>query len=294
MLALKTINITKSYGKKKVLQGLNMNIPKLGIYGFLGINGAGKTTTFGILSGFIKKDKGDFKADGTVSVLPQDAKFYSGRSISSQLKLFGLLSGVKKKDIKKEVERILEMVDLTSQVKKTPDQLSHGMIKRLAIAQSLIGNPDIILLDEPLAGLDPQNVYEMKKVIKNAKKKSTIVLSSHILADIEEICDTIGIIEKGKIQFEGSIEEITKAEATINYIISKNIDLTIFDYLKNQYEIKFDSDKKKLKINYNSTEVNIEKVNSEIINILLKKGVGIIEIKKGDSLEKGFLELLKK
>jgi len=201
MLAFQTHNLVKNYGGKLALDNLNMNVPSGSIYGFLGVNGAGKTTTFSIAGTYTYASSGTFKVKGKLAVIPQDARFYNGRTVESQLKFLAALSGVKADQIEAEVKRVLKDVGLAEKAQINAEKLSHGMYKRLGIAQALLGSPDLLLLDEPTAGLDPKNAFEIRKLIKELGKQKTLVVSSHNLHEISDICTHVGIIHKGKMIF---------------------------------------------------------------------------------------------
>ncbi len=288
MNAIEINNLEKSYGKKKVLKGLNMRIKKNSVYGFLGVNGAGKTTTFGIISKFLKYQKGSFSINGKMSVLPQDAKFFSGRKIKTQFQLFAKLDNID--NIDKEIQLSLDKVNLKKEINNKPERLSHGMRKRLQIAQALIGQPEIILLDEPLSGLDPKNAFEIKNLMRELSKNKTLVISSHVLSDIEEICDHIGIIHDGKIQFEGLVSELKNSHCNINIRVNKEFKLNILDPIKGV--IKKSIINNNLSIEFDQKIISIESLNKNVFQILNTNNIGILEIKRGESLEQGFLKLL--
>ena len=290
--ALEIKNLTKFYGRKKVLDNLNMNVSQNKVYGLLGINGSGKTTTFGILGGFLKKHSGIFSINGKAAILPQDARFYADRSIISQLKLFASLSGVKRRDIKKEIDRVLKIVNLQESKKMKPENLSHGMYKRLAIAQALLGNPDIIMLDEPTSGLDPQNVYEIKKLIIGLNKEKTVIISSHILDEVKEMCEEVGIIHEGKMRFEGKISEIINIHSNINFHLSEKVDLTILNDIEEIQEKEIDHERLILSLIFNESQIKPEEINAKVLKILHENNIGIKEITRGQSLEDGFLNIL--
>lgn len=290
MNALEIRNLTKSYGKNKVLKGINLSVPQNSVYGFLGNNGAGKTTTFSILGGFLKKDNGSFNINGKISILPQDARFYSDRSILSQLTLFAMLSGSKSKEAKQEAFEVLKNVGLIDQAKTRPDKLSHGMLKRLSIAQALLGNPDIILLDEPLSGLDPQNAFEIRKLITDLGKNKTLLISSHILSDISELCDTVGIIHAGKTKFEGSLTKLTKASSIVNFYLSNKLEQTFLKSLEKDFNITYLINENKLSIEFDSKIKTLEEINANFLALLIKNKIGLREIKSGENLENEFLK----
>lgn len=290
MNAIEIKNLTKSYGKNQVLKGLDLYIPNKSIYGFLGNNGAGKTTTFSILGGYIQKNSGTFKINGKMSVLPQDARFFPDRSISSQLKLFAMLSGQTAENAKKQVLEVLEVVGLKDKTKARPDKLSHGMTKRLSIAQALLGDPEIILLDEPLSGLDPQNAFEIRKLILKLSENKTFVISSHILSDISELCDTIGIIHAGKTRFEGKLEELTKKSSIVNYHLSNNLKSDFLKKLEMKFDIIYTQNEQKLTVNFDKVNNSLEEINRQLLDLLIKNKTGIKEVKSGGNLENEFLK----
>lgn len=285
--------ISKNFGKKQVLDNLTMRVPENSIYGFLGINGAGKTTTFGILSSFLPQGDGKFEINGKLGVLPQDAKFYHGRSAYSQLSFFALLSGVKRKDVDKEVIRVLTAVDLYSERKTKVHTYSHGMTNKLALAQALLGDPDVLLLDEPTSGLDPKNVVEIRKLIQKLGEDKTVVISSHILSEIDEICDYIGILDEGIIKFEGPISEITESHNCVNIIVDKPVDTTKIINISFVDSAEFNPEKNMLTVYYDSSQTDLALINKAVISELFSKDINIMGIVKGNTLEDSFLNLLK-
>jgi ABC-2 type transport system ATP-binding protein len=257
------------------------------------VNGAGKTTTFGLISGYLPGETGSININGKLSILPQDAQFYPDRSAGSQLKLFGLLSGIPRNRVNSEIDRVLELVGLEDCKKIKAEKLSHGMTKRLAIAQSLLGDPDILLLDEPTSGLDPRNVYEVRQLIISLGQNKTLVISSHILSEIDEICKTVGILHKGRMCFEGPIQEITRSESRVTYHISSAVDPAVFAHIPEITDLVYDPGQRTLCCCFNGTETGIESINKKIIKILTAGDIGIREIHQGHTLEEGFLNLLK-
>jgi ABC-2 type transport system ATP-binding protein len=291
-LAIEVNNLTKYYGPNLVLNNLSLKVPKNTVYGLLGINGAGKTTTFGILSGFIKKYQGEYKINGKLSVLPQDARLYTGRSIKSQLQFFAKLGGSNPNKIEEEVINVLKKVGLENKINSKPEKLSHGMNKRLLVAQALLSEPEIIFLDEPLSGLDPKNSYEMKKVIADLKKDKTVIISSHILADIEELCEYVGIIHNGKCRHEGKLVDIQNENSTILFKVNKSLDKNIFAAIKEIKSIAINN-QTEVSIDFDLSKISLEALNAKVLEILNNNKIGIREIKPAKSFEKSFLDLLK-
>ncbi|MGJ8664513.1 MAG: ABC transporter ATP-binding protein, partial [Marinicella sp.] len=192
MTAIEVKNLSKKYGQQFALNDVTLDIKTNITTGLIGPNGAGKTTLMSLICDFIHSTQGDVQVlghqahsaalKGRVTILPQDARFLKSLSIKKQLAMLAELQGFDAKAAHQESLRVLELVDLRQAQNKLPEHLSHGMLKRCAIAQALIGNPELILLDEPTAGLDPSTTDSIKAVIKNLQNKATIVISSHNLS----------------------------------------------------------------------------------------------------------------
>lgn len=223
MYAIKTENLTKKYGDFVAVNSLNLNVKKGKIFGFLGPNGAGKTTTILMLLGIIKPTSGKayindidvwenpVEVKRITGYLPTEPGLYQTMTARDNLLFFSKLYGIPKNESEERVRELLELVGLEDVAKKKVGEFSTGMKKRLAIAQALINDPEVLFLDEPTSGLDPTGVIEMRNLIRNLKKEGkTIFFSSHILSEVEEVCDTFGIISKGKLLAVGSKEELKR------------------------------------------------------------------------------------
>ena len=236
MEALKIENLHKSFGKNKIINGLSMSIPENTIFGFLGKNGAGKTTTMKMILGFLKKDEGSIKVFGEevsfgqsktnrfIGYLPDVPEFYVYMTAKEYLNLCGAITGLSKNEIKNKSEELLELVGLKD-VNKRISGYSRGMKQRLGIAQALLNSPKLLICDEPTSALDPLGRKEILDIILKIKDSTTVIFSTHILSDVEAICDHVVVLDKGKNVLEGSIDEL------------KNIKR------KNTIKIRFKSDK---------------------------------------------------
>ena len=200
------------YSGKPALSDVNVELAAGEPIGLVGPNGAGKTTLLNILSGFLRPTTGNVKLFGyppgsseligKISALPQDARLDPSFTIGEQLVFYGRLQGMDKPQATLEASRVLEAVSLTETTTEKPTALSHGMAKRVAIAQALIGKPELILLDEPTAGLDPVNVRTIRTIIAEQSSETTFVISSHDLAELDRQCRRILLLEKGVLQPE--------------------------------------------------------------------------------------------
>ena len=213
---IQTKGLGRRFGAVVALDNVDLEIPGGQIVGLVGPNGAGKTTLFSIVCGFLKPGSGTVNVlgqpplspelQGRVSILPQDAPLQRGVSIKSQFAFFARLQGFSSQEAEREAERVLGDVDLLDKSNDGPDTLSHGMRKRATLAQAFIGSPELILLDEPTAGLDPNQVLEVRKTIKGLGK--TIFLSTHILQEVRKVADRILLIHQGRLVFSGTPEDL--------------------------------------------------------------------------------------
>jgi ABC-2 type transport system ATP-binding protein len=218
---IETRHLTKHYGSLAALVDLNLTIAAGDIFGFIGPNGAGKTTTMRILATLMEPTHGEALIDGLnvrkegtkvrrcVGYMPDFMGVYDDLKVFEYLEFFAAAFGIESKKRKAIVEGVLELTDLTSKQAATVDSLSRGMQQRLGLARVLIHDPKVLILDEPASGLDPRARIEIRELLKELKRMGkTIMISSHILSELEEICDHIGIIEKGQLVFSGTMEEI--------------------------------------------------------------------------------------
>jgi ABC-2 type transport system ATP-binding protein len=217
---IKFTNVTKNYKDVLALQNASFEIKEGDIFGYIGPNGAGKTTTLKILVGLISdyigdveikckniKDQTDYSS--LIGYLPQDVGFQEWRTVDHALRTFGLLSGLTKTDLDQRIHEVLQIVGLVDAQRRKIKHLSGGMKQKLLLAQALLHNPQILILDEPLSGLDPTSRFQLKNILKRlADTKVTIIFSSHILEDVEGIATTIGIINQGKIVKIGKPQDL--------------------------------------------------------------------------------------
>lgn len=210
MNLIQCANVTKRYGGTLALDNVSLNLDVGAPIALIGPNGAGKTTLFSLLCGFLRATSGevtilghkagDKALHGRLAALPQDANLDPRFSVGHQLQLFARLQGLSGSQATMEVRRVLEQVDLSDSYDKKPEALSHGMRKRIMLAQALMGRPQLILLDEPTAGLDPPNVKVMRNLISEASSDATFVISSHNLDELEKVCQSVVHLDKGRLK----------------------------------------------------------------------------------------------
>ncbi len=211
-------NISKYYGYQKVLDNVSFEVKPGEILGFLGPNGAGKTTTMKIITGYISMDSGDVSIEGksvrtgetksSIGYLPENNPLYLDMPVVDYLRFSAKLQGVEKQSIENRVREMIRLTGLNQEKHKLIGELSKGYRQRVGLAQALIHDPDILILDEPTTGLDPNQIIEIRELIKKLGRKKTVILSTHILPEVEATCDRILIINKGKIVANGTSENL--------------------------------------------------------------------------------------
>lgn len=222
----KEMNITirhldKYYGRKQALSDVTMTIPK-GMFGLLGRNGAGKTTLMKILATLSKKQSGTVEICGIpvenaaeirriTGYLPQEFNMYPGMSVYEAMDYLGVLSGLSKRERRKRIPVLLERVNLQDDRKKKVKALSGGMKRRLGIAQAVIHDPKVLIVDEPTAGLDPEERVRFRNLLSEIAEERIVILSTHITGDIEASCEEIAVLEEGKLLFRGTVEELLRS-----------------------------------------------------------------------------------
>ena len=229
-VAIKLNNISKNYGNKKVLQDISLNINKGEIYGLIGRNGAGKTTIMKILLGLIVQSNGsvDFgnqnptEARLKIGSIIETPIFFDNKTVYQNMVYMAKLNGVEGYD--KKIDDLLELVDLADEKKSKVKTLSLGMRQKAAIATSLLNNPEILILDEPINGLDPVAIAEVRNILKKVNKENgtTIFISSHILGEMQKLATRYGFINKGKL-----VKEITEQEVELQGIDLENFALEL-------------------------------------------------------------------
>ena len=289
-------NVSKRYGSKLALDKVSFELDSGAPIALVGPNGAGKTTLFSLLCAYIYPSSGSIsllghKAGssnlfGQISALPQDAQLDPSFTIHKQLSFYAQLQGFSGKSAKIEASRVLELMELPDSSKSLPNSLSHGMRKRVSIAQALIGKPKLIFLDEPTAGLDPENARNIRQQISALSDSVTFVISSHNLQELERLCETVLLLERGKVLQKTQLKTKSKTEwdfltllmndsepeqlqaslgglASVESIISKN---------KNEFVLKYNNEK-------------APDLDQQLLKLLSEKGWSYRQITRGRTLE---------
>lgn len=303
-------NVTKKYGKFKAVDNISFEINDGEIIGLLGPNGAGKSTTMNILTGFIEPTEGEViingyniskkpkKAKKCIGYMPEGVPLYKDMTVKEFVTYMAELKGVKKDEIKESVEQAIQDTWLQNVRKVLIRNLSKGYKQRVSMAGALVGNPEIIILDEPTVGLDPKQIIEIRNLIKKLGKDHTLIISSHILSEISQICERVIIINKGQIVAVDSPEHL---EDTVN--VENAINIIVEDKENKIEKIKIQGAKKieLIKKNDDNTKeyrIIPEKdydIRKSIFSDLAKENITIFELKKPEiTLEEAFMDLIKK
>lgn len=276
-------NVNKSYygGLSRVLNNISVDFRKNRVTGFLGLNGAGKTTTMKIITTYLKPDSGEVFVDNinvienplsvrkVVGYLPENFPIYEDLKVNEFLEFVADIKGVD--NVKEEVFKVIQMVGLLNYKDYFLRELSKGYKQRVGLAQAILGNPKVIILDEPTQGLDPIQIIEIRKLIKELSKNRSVILSTHIMQEVEAICDDIVIIHKGNILLSKEVNELAKEGSGlfINYVFkdfSYNNDLlnTIKNILRD-VQVTINNDGFSIKADY-SIEDNLYKLNKYLFD----------------------------
>lgn len=303
-------NITKKYGSFTAVDNISFKIEEGEIIGLLGPNGAGKSTTMNMITGYIEPTEGEIiingydiskrprKAKSQIGYMPEGVPLYSDLTVKEFVTYMAELKKVNRKTRKEKVEKIIEQTGLKDVEKKLTRNLSRGYKQRVSMAGALVGEPKILILDEPTVGLDPKQITEIRALIKELGKTHTVILSSHILSEVSQICNKVIIINKGKIVAVDTPENLEKKVASNNttYVTvedTENKMETIKETIPEIKEIKLikeNEDGTKQYALESDKDIDLRKI---VFNEFAKENITIFEMKKADTtLEDAFMKLI--
>lgn len=295
---LEISHITKTFGTKKVLNDLSFSVPEHSVFGFIGQNGAGKTTTMKIVLGLLECEQGKVFVNGEqvtfgqnntnkyIGYLPDVPEFYGFMTPKEYLIMCGQITGMSKKKIAEKSTQLLKLVGLETENKRIRG-FSRGMKQRLGIAQALLNSPKLLICDEPTSALDPVGRKEILDILASIKKHTTVVFSTHILSDVERICDRIAFLHEGKIALSGTLEEMKRVRngdsVEIEFLTEQDIETFLHTYPGGKREGK--------------TKLFFQKKTEhdmlEMMECLLQNHISILRIERLDpTLEDLFLEVV--
>ncbi len=297
--ALELKSIVKTYGRRRALDGLDLTVPRGTIFGLVGSNGAGKTTALAVSVGLLRRDTGTVnllgegafdprRHAGRVTLLPQDSRLPLHARTEDLLQFYGRLQGLSEGALRESIDEALEWVHLRDRRRSPVRTLSHGMMRRLTIAQAFLGRPELVLLDEPMSGLDPREAARIRAILKRRHDTQTVVISSHNLHELETLCDAAAFIEAGRLVRQDSMENLTRRSRRMTYY------LDIADRLLPMEELQKTlpkatweqgNDGSELTVKFFDEATGAAEVNARVLEVLLRHGVGVVEIRRGSNLE---------
>jgi ABC-2 type transport system ATP-binding protein len=312
--AVRVAGLTKRFGSKTAVDGVSLGIAAGSVYGLIGPNGAGKTTTFSMLAGYLRPSAGSVEVLGfapskvdalraRLGVLPQDAILPSTDNVGEFLLHMARLQDLPPAKALEAARTALDDVDGRAWWGQRCASLSHGMAKRVALAQAFLGQPDLVLLDEPTAGLDPRVAWEMRQLIRARARKggqTTVVISSHNLQELEEICDGAAILDRGRLVASGSMAELTAANEEVRFELGAGtrrgtdpgqVPMAPIRDLATVASVDFDDEKRELVVIFKRQEADAETVIGQVLTILLQNRVRISGVSKGRGLEQRVMDL---
>lgn len=298
-MILKTVNLSKRFGHRWAVSDLNLAVEPGQIFGFLGPNGAGKSTTIRMLLGLIKPSRGMYTFFGQearrqgidvcrrIGALVEKPDFYLYLSAERNLKMLGELSGGVSRQ---RINKVLEIVNLQERISDKVRDYSHGMRQRLGIAQAILHDPELIILDEPTTGLDPVGIKEIRELIVGLARDfgKTIFLSSHLLHEVEQTCSHMAIIDNGKLVVQGAVHDLLKAT---DFFVTE---IVVDDPPRAQAILAEDSHIRKITLTGNSLKVQAAtETQPDIIERLVQNGLRVSAVIPRTSLEDYYLSLVK-
>ena len=304
-------NVTKKYGSFVAVDNISFTINDGEVVGFLGPNGAGKSTTMNMITGYIEQTEGNIivngfdtikkskKAKKEIGYMPEGVPLYTDLTVKEFVTYMAELRKVERKLKKEKVQEVLKETGLDGMQSKLIKNLSRGQKQRVSLAGTLVADPKILILDEPTVGLDPKQITEIRSLIKNLGKKHTVILSSHILSEVSQICDRVIIINNGKIVAVDTPENLEKKVSDSNKVYVTVEDKegkieNIKEKIKGIKEIKLIKENEDKTKQYEITGESDINLNKTIFNEFAKEEITIVEMKKSEAtLEDAFMKIIK-
>jgi len=305
---LETKGLGRDFGGTRALNSVDLTLEAGAPIGLVGPNGAGKTTLFSVVCGFLRPTRGTVEVlgrpplhrdlHGRVGILPQDAAFVKGVPVASQLAMLAELQGFSRKQARAEAARVLEMVLLADAASKAPETLSHGMLKRIAIAQAFMGSPELVLLDEPTAGLDPATAAHIKNLIRSLDRERTFIVSSHNLDDIEELCGSVVILDRGKVVENRKVADLVARTSCLTFRLEADAPAGLdakLSAVANVTRVELGRPgERKLAVHYRDDgggEGTANATQIAVLQALAAAGVAMLEMSRGQSLQDKVIEI---
>jgi ABC-2 type transport system ATP-binding protein len=299
-MSIEVKDLIKTYGEQKAVDSISFQVNKGEIVGFLGPNGAGKSTTMKVITGYLQQDGGNAIVCGInvkdqpletkkkIGYLPEANPLYFDMYVREYLDFVADVHGVKNK--KEKIESVIKIVGLNPESKKKVGQLSKGYKQRVGLAAALIHDPEVLILDEPTSGLDPNQIIEIRDVIKNLGQNKTVLFSSHILQEVEAICDRVIIINKGKLVADDKLSNLQNANKNNHIILvgfKETVNASLLESLKEIISVE-----QLQPTNWKLETANPEFVRKQLMELVLQHNLNIVSLQSDNqSLEDVFRSL---
>jgi ABC-type multidrug transport system ATPase subunit len=308
--AVRARKLTKLFGATMAVDDLTFEVASGAVFGLIGPNGAGKSTTFSMLAGYLRPSSGSVEIlglaptavdalRGRVGVLPQDAVLPASDRVGEFLLHMARLQGMAESRVLEGAQRALDDVSGRDWWNERCGNLSHGMAKRVVLAQAFLGDPEVVLLDEPTAGLDPRIAWEIRQSILAKKGRCSIIISSHNLNELEEICDAAAVIDRGRLVATGSMAELTATQEEIRVKVApatsgargNQVPLQALRELADVKTVDLDEDRLEIIVRFDRNRADAETIIGRVLKLLLDQQVRISGVTKGRGLEKRVMEI---
>lgn len=297
--------LSKSFGKQKIITNLNLSVPEGTIFGFVGQNGAGKTTTMKMVLGLLRADRGKIQVCGEtvtygrtssnrhIGYLPDVPEFYNDMRSLEYLMLCGKISGLAKQEIRTRSDELLALVGLGQETKRI-GSFSRGMKQRLGIAQALLSRPQLLICDEPTSALDPLGRKDILDILSDIKEKTTVIFSSHILSDVERICNHVAILDKGSIAVCGKLSDIKTmyGKNSLHLTFANFAEIQLFQSCNRVKSLLNNAEKTETELFLHGADLN--KIQRDVIAALAETRLCPLKMERMEpSLENLYLEVIK-
>jgi ABC-2 type transport system ATP-binding protein len=306
--AVRTRKLTKLFGATTAVDDLTFEVGSGSVFGLIGPNGAGKSTTFSMLAGYLRPSYGSVEIlglaptavdalRGRIGVLPQDAVLPASDGVGDFLVHMARLQGMPEARARESAQRALDDVAGRDWWSERCGNLSHGMAKRVVLAQAFLGEPEVVLLDEPTAGLDPRVAWEVRQSILAKKGRCSIIISSHNLNELEEICDAAAVIDRGRLVASGSMAELTATHEEIRVKVAsptgaaQGMPVALLRELADVKTVDFDEGRLEIVVRFERGRADAETIIGRVLKLLLDHQVRISGVTKGRGLEKRVMEI---
>lgn len=299
--AIEIRGVVKKYGRRVALDGFDLDVPAGSVFGLVGSNGAGKTTSMAVCAGLLHHEKGTVnilgegafnasKHGGRISLLPQDSRLPLHARVEDLLVFYGHLQGMSQPELGRSIDELLEWVHLQDRRSSPVRTLSHGMVRRLTVAQAFLGEPELVFLDEPLSGLDPREAARIRPLLAQRRGRQTIIISSHNLHEIEALCDHVAFIEAGRRVSQDTITAMTRRNHRVTYRVGAcNVTSARLQQLVPEARWEISTDGKELTAFFAEASGSLADFNTRVLPILLSEGIPVEEIHRGSDLESEYL-----